>query len=234
MRGVINTMEANLILKTLDKYAEDYNFPVLDNYNFDLAQCRLSVYRSTDKWLIVFEIVGVNANLFIANDLFVYGSNAKQQGIIISIDDIVSSENGEDLFDDDGEFLVDPLHLNLMINGEPLCLKPEADEYNNLDLSIQPFTPTKLSRYLSSVCKEKFWLDREMLSEEIELSDKLNLFYQTEEWAHIDEEIPSENKFFQSLAKAIELNDASIIDNSNSNTHWSNWVWSDFEKQEEN
>ncbi|WP_253948279.1 DUF7003 family protein [Priestia megaterium] len=227
-------IKASLILKTLDKYAEDYNFPVLDSFNFDLAQCRLSVYRNTDEWLIVFEIVGVNANLYIANDLFVYGSAAKQQGIIISIDDIVSSENGEDLFDDDGEFLVDPLHLNLMVNGESLYLKPEAAEYNNLNLSIEPFTPTKLIRYLSSVHREKLWLDREMLSKEIELSDELKLFYQIEEWAHPDEEKPSENKFFQSLAKAIELNDSTVIDSRNSNTHWSNWVWSDFEKQEEN
>lgn len=227
-------MEANLILKTLDKYAEDYNFPVLDSYSFDLSQCRLSVFRNTDEWLIVFEIIGVNANLDIANDLYVYGNAAKPQGIIISIDDIVSFENGEELFDDDGEFLVDPLCLNLMVNGESLYLKPEAAEYNNLDLSIEPFIPTKLSRYLSSVCKEKFWLDREMLSEEIELSNELKLFYQIEEWAHPDEEKPSENKFFQSLAKAIELDDSTIIDSGNSNTHWSNWVWSDFEKQEEN
>lgn len=227
-------INASLILKTLDKYAVDYNFPVLDSFNFDLSQCRLSVYRNTDEWLIVFEIVGVNANLDIANDLYVYGNAAKQQGTIISIDDIVSFENGEELFDDDGEFLVDPLQLNLVVNGDVLNLNPEASQYNNLGLAIEPFTPTKLSRYLSSVCKEKFWLDREMLSEEIELSDELKLFYQIEEWAHPDEEKPSENKFFQSLAKAIELNDTSIIDNSNPNTHWSNWVWSDFENQEEN
>ncbi|MED4285196.1 hypothetical protein P4679_25075 [Priestia megaterium] len=226
-------MKANLILKTLDKYAEDYNFPVLDSYNFDLAQCRLSVFRNEEEWLLVFEIVGVNPNLDIANELYVYGNATKQQGIIISIDDIVSFKNGEDLFDDDGEFLVDPLHLNLMVNGDMLNLSPEASEYNNLGLTIEPFTPTKLIRYLSSVHKEKFWLDREMLSEEIELNDDLKLFYQIDEWAHPDEEKPSGNKFFQSLAKAIELNDTTIIDSGQPNTHWSHWVWSDFEKQEE-
>ena len=86
-------MQANLILKTLDKYAEDYNFPVLDSYNFDLAQCRLSVFKNEEEWLLVFEIVGVNPNLDIANELYVYGNATKQQGVIISIDDIVSFKN---------------------------------------------------------------------------------------------------------------------------------------------
>ncbi|WP_412760406.1 DUF7003 family protein [Peribacillus butanolivorans] len=50
-------MKANEILQKLDDFAEDYNFPVLDNYNFDLAQGRISVFRETDNWLIVFESV---------------------------------------------------------------------------------------------------------------------------------------------------------------------------------
>lgn len=83
-------MKAKQILQILDDYAEDYNFPVLDNYNFDLAQCRLSVFRDKVNWLIVFEIVGVNRNQDISNELYVYGNATEQQGIIISLDDIVS------------------------------------------------------------------------------------------------------------------------------------------------
>jgi hypothetical protein len=71
------------------------------------------------------------------------------------------------------------------------------------------------------------------LLNEIEISADLKLFYQTDEWEHPEEEKPSENKFFQSLAKAIELDDTNLIQLNNPNTHWSNWTWSDFEKQKE-
>ncbi|EJR39979.1 hypothetical protein III_03095 [Bacillus mycoides] len=64
-------MKAEKILETLDRYAEEFDFPVLDNYNFDLAQSRISVFREEDKWLIVFEVVGVDANLEISNNFYV-------------------------------------------------------------------------------------------------------------------------------------------------------------------
>ena len=47
-------MKAEAILQTLDSHAEEFDFPVLDNYNFDLAQGRLSVFKDEENWLIVF------------------------------------------------------------------------------------------------------------------------------------------------------------------------------------
>ncbi|WP_191991735.1 DUF7003 family protein [Bacillus aerolatus] len=226
-------MKAKEILQMLDDCAEDFNFPVLDNYNFDLAQCRLSVFRDIDKWLIVFEIVGVNKNQDICNDLYVYSNATQQRGIIISLDDIVSLANEEWWYDDEDNFIVNPFHLELLVNGESLMLSPKAEEYIQLGIKTEPFTPTKLIRYLSSKYKEKFWLGIPDLLNEIDINIKPTLFYQTEEWGHPDEEKPSENIFFQSLAKAIELNDVSVIRSYKSNIHWSNWTWSDFENQEE-
>ena len=226
-------MKASQILRILDDYAEDYNFPVLDNYNFDLAQCRLSVFRNRDNWLIVFEIIGVNRNQDISNDLYVYGSATEQQGMIISLDEIVSLQNEEDWFDDEDNFLVTPFNLKLNMNGEILNEKPKEEDYTQLGIQAESFNPTKLIRYLTSKYKEKFYLETVDLLNEIEINTPLKLFYQTDEWEHPDEETPSENNFFQSLAKAIEFDDANLIQLHNPNTHWSNWTWSDFEKQEE-
>ncbi|MDD9793568.1 DUF7003 family protein [Priestia megaterium] len=226
-------MTENQILQVLDKYAKDYNFPVLDNYNFDLAQCRLSVFRDDNEWIIVFEIVGVNPSLYISNDIYAYGNSVESQGLIIGLDDIVSLPNEEDLFDDEGNFLITPFHLDLIINSEPLIIKPTEGEYLELGIQTELFNPTKLIRYLSSKYKEKFWLEPLDLLNEINMSEDFKLFYQTDEWEHTDEEKPSENKFFQSLAKAIVLNDKNLIQFKKANTHWSNWTWSDFEKQEE-
>lgn len=225
-------MEANLILKVLDKYERECDFPMLDNYNFDLAQCRISVFRDSNDWAIAFEVVGANANLDIANSLYVYGSSAKQQGLIVSIDDMVMPANDGGFFDDDGEFIADPFNLDLILHGVILNLKPNKEEYEKAKIEPEPFTSTKLIRYLSSKYKEKLWLQKDALLSETGINPGLNLIYQTDEWEHTNEEQPSENVFFQSLAKAIELNDIGLIHMNKVNTHWSNWTWSDFDKQE--
>lgn len=226
-------MKADQILQKLDDYAEDFNFPVLDNYNFDLAQSRLSVFRNEMDWLIIFEIIGVNPNQDIANYLYAYGNALEEQGIIIGLDDIVTLPDEEEWFDDEDKCLINPFHLKLMVNGEILNVKPKKEEYMQLGIHIEPFNPTKLVRYLSSRYKEKLWLDTEELLKELKVNSALDLFYQTEEWEHPDEEKPSENRFFQSLSKAIESEDTSLIQLNESNTHWSHWTWSDFENQEE-
>ncbi|MCM3737153.1 hypothetical protein M3215_15440 [Bacillus cytotoxicus] len=59
----------------LDRYAEDFNFPALDNYNFDLAQCRLTVFRDKERWLIVFEMVVVDEKQDISKKSSIYLKN---------------------------------------------------------------------------------------------------------------------------------------------------------------
>ena len=74
------------------------------------------------------------------------------------------------------------------------------------------------------------------LLDEIDENIELTLFYQTSEWEHpdiSDGQKPSKSIFFQSLAQAIELNNVDLIKSGRLNTHWSNWIWSDFENQEE-
>ncbi|WP_257150366.1 DUF7003 family protein [Bacillus thuringiensis] len=229
-------MKAKEILKLLDGCAEDFDFPVLDNYNFDLAQCRLSVFRNTDQWLIVFEIVGVDAGQDIGNNIFIYGNTVNQNGLIKNVDEIVSLANEEWWYDDEGYCIIDPFQLELLINGEPVTLNPLLEEYTLLGIKTESFNPTNLIRYLNSKYKEKFWLETQELLDEIDIDIKPTLFYQTEEWEHpdiSDEQKPSQSIFFQSLAQAIELNDVGLIKSSTLNTHWSNWTWSDFENQEE-
>jgi len=226
-------MKVREILTMLDLYAEDYNFPILDNMNFDFAQGRLSVFQYQDQWAMIFEIVGVDPNLNISNDIFVYSNTSNPQGLIIGCDNILTLQNNADIFDDDGDFLVSPFDLNLIINEKSVHTQPTEEAYTQLGIKTEPFTTTKLARYLSATYKEYFWLDVSILLKEASLSNEFKLFYQTDEWQHTDEEKPSENEFFQSLAKAIELKDASLIQRNEPNTHWSRWTWSDFEKQGE-
>ena len=70
-------MKAKEILQVLDACAEDFNFPVLDNYNFDLSQCKLTVFSDKEQWLIIFEVVGVDAKQDISNNIYVYSNATK-------------------------------------------------------------------------------------------------------------------------------------------------------------
>ncbi|MCZ2260914.1 hypothetical protein KSU66_20900 [Sporosarcina sp. G11-34] len=120
--------------------------------------------------------------------------------------------------------------------GERVTLNPQKDEYIKLGIKTEAFNPTKLLRYLNSKYEEKLWLTIESLLDEIDENIQLPLFYQSSEWQHpdiSDGQKPSESIFFQSIALAIEANNVNLIKPGESNTHWSNWVWSDFENQEE-
>lgn len=229
-------MKAEKTLETLDRYAEDFDFPVLDNYNFDLAQSRISVFREEDKWLIVFEVVGVDANLEISNNFYVYSNSMRQQGFFSCFDEILTLVNEEYWYDDEDHFLVDPFHMELLLKGERITLTPTVEEYKRLGIETDSFHPTKLIRFLTSKYKEKFWVNPSDILDETNAEFKPNLFYQTEEWEHPDiseDQKPSESIFFQSLAKAIELNNVNLITVGKVNNDWTNWTWSDFEKQEE-
>ncbi|GAB6552364.1 hypothetical protein bcgnr5378_05470 [Bacillus cereus] len=221
------------ILDTLDKNAEVYEFPVLDNCNFDLSQCALSVYRNDDKWVIIIQVVGVDPNLEIANHVYTYSNFVYPQGFTIAVNDLVSLPDEEDWYDDDDSFLVNPLHLKLMVNDKIVEENPKEDDYRRLGIEIVPYTPTKLARYLSSKYKNELLLSDGSLRKELTLPYEFKRFYHTEEWNHTDEEKPSENEFFRSLAKAIEEGDSGLIKYQAPNTHWSNWTWSDFDSQED-
>jgi len=226
------SMNKQDILRILDKSAKNFEFPILDNMNFDMAKCRLTAFTEGESWAILFEVVGVDPNLSIANDLYVYTNQRKENGLYIGIDDFVTFPGLDDLFDDDDNFLVNPHSLNLLIGKTPLQVDLTNKDYASAGIDPHPFSLTKLARWLCKDHKNLLFLTVDEMIEESGMALSSKFFYQTEEWQHTDEELPSSNEFFISLADAMAQNDASLIKNSGSNTHWSNWTWSDFDIQD--
>ncbi|PGK51820.1 hypothetical protein CN918_28930 [Priestia megaterium] len=220
------------ILHVLDKSARNYEFPILDNMNFDMATCRLTAFTEVESWAILFEVVGVNPNLFISNDLYVYTNQRKENGLYIGIDDLVTFPGIDDLFDDDDNFLVYPHSLNLFIGKTHLQVDLTNKDYTSVGIDPHPFSLTKLARWLCKDHKNLLFLTVDEMIKESGLVMSSKPFYQTEQWKHTDEELPSLNEFFTSLADAMAQNDASLIKNSGSNTHWAHWTWSDFDNQD--
>jgi len=76
------------ILKQLDKCAEDYTFPMLDNGYIYPVVSRVSAYRDEKRWALIIEVVGFNyrggGHDGISNCLHVFGNCLEfEPGIII-------------------------------------------------------------------------------------------------------------------------------------------------------
>ncbi|MDM5154994.1 DUF3997 domain-containing protein [Bacillus sp. DX1.1] len=85
----------------------------------------------------------------IENVLYAYGNCINAKGLIISIDDLVCLKGDEWWYGDDGNFFVHPLHMRLLIQQQPVEIFSTEEEYRQVGIEIEPFTMTKLARYLS-------------------------------------------------------------------------------------
>lgn len=105
------------ILSTLNRCAQKYNFPVLDNYNFDFAKARLTSFRGNNTWVILFEIIGTDA-MSLSNEVFVYSNQIQENGLLYSLPIGIEMIDNEDWFDADGNFRLqhDVFSLNIHKN----------------------------------------------------------------------------------------------------------------------
>ena len=193
MRLTINSQD---ILRVLDIYSKNCEFPIFGNMNFDMAKCRLTAFTEGESWAILFEVVGVDPNLSIANDLYVYTNQPMENGLCISIDDLVTVPDVDDLFDDEDNFLVHPHSLNLLIRNTSLRVDLTDKDYTLAGIGPYPFSLTKLARWLCKDYKNLLFLTADEMVEESGLNFSSKPFYQSEEWLHTDEELPGSNEFF--------------------------------------
>jgi len=227
-------MFAKEILSVLDKSAKDYDFPVLDATNFDMAQTRLTAFKKDSDWLITIEVIGSRGDT-LENAIYAYGNKISAQGLVASVDNYITPVDSEDWYDDEGEeLLVNPYDFKVHVEDKLLSFKPSLKDYQASGITeVEPYNLTKLIRYISHVEKDKLWLSVKTLLAEAEADDSMIVFYQTDAWNHpdISELKPSESLFFKELATALEQGDISLNVNANHNTHWSHYTWSDLDNE---
>ncbi|SDY31127.1 hypothetical protein [Thermoactinomyces sp. DSM 45892] len=221
----------SLILEQFDLAAEKFEFPVLDNYNVDLAQTRLLVFKDDHDWLVTFEVVGyfISGQTF-TNDLYVFGNQIEKFGLSECYENVISECGSEKPFpfiDSNGNFELEPLSsVCFKIWREEIRLSPTVGMYREAGIDLADFSPTKFLRLISYLHSEKLWLKEEFIFNKLSL-EPMELFYKTSEWHHNDVLVkPSEHEFFRQLSKAIEYGNVGLIPTGNVNTHWSNWATS--------
>lgn len=135
-------LNKNQILNLFDENISE--FPALDNANINFGQTRLSVFRDASDWLLAIEIVGFCGEHF--NDLYAFGSNCKKNELIYSEEVLFFPEYP---IDDDGNFLISPYNIHVYIkNNEEIRIKPTREDYKDAGIDPEPFTQTKLLRFL--------------------------------------------------------------------------------------
>lgn len=224
-------MVSKKVLELLDYYVDEYDFPVLDNMNFDYSQGRITVFKEENKWLIVFEIIGSRGE-DIEKSIYIYGDLVKKNGLILGIDDFIKPLNSSEWFDKNRKLVVNPYFINVSIKNKKIGLKLTSEDYKKMGINPKKFNLTKLIRTLSFFYKDDLWTPLHELLQDIGIRETLIPFYQTTEWKHPDiteDEKPSDTDFFSNLANGIERNDVNQIKTKNTNTNWKNWTWNDFD-----
>ncbi len=170
-------MVAKEILSVLDEYAKDYDFPVLDATNFDMAQTRLTAFKKDTDWLITIEIIGSRGDI-LENAIYAYGNAISAQGLVISVDDYINPVDSEYWYDDEGEeLLVNPYDFKVYVEDELLSFKPSLRDYQAAGITeVEPYNLTKLIRYISYVEKDKLWLSVKTLLDEVKVDDNMEVF----------------------------------------------------------
>lgn len=244
-------MKAADILIYLDRFLNnlDTNTSAMLDTAFDnIADARMSVFRSNSNWIIIFEFVFCEKITGEAHVLiFGYGDAIREQGPLFQFVrfpfDWPGDNSLENLMFPNGEWKLDRAHFSILRDGQLIKFTPGIEDYALAGIQFDEWrtgpntlTPIELLRYVCYELRHPFFSSEDHLRYVIDacrvendhpLSHQMILLLQTREWRHpYGAEKPSELECFQILARAIETGDLtewSNQDRSAFNTHWSFW-----------
>ncbi len=228
-------MKIDLILGDLDKYASDFDFPVLDNDYVQFAAARLSAFRGSKDWLIAFEVLGFSTRqVEFVDDLYAYGSCVGREGIVDQEVPVASLPENP-LFDSEtNQGIADWRGWSVRIGAEKLSFSPSQEEYATAGIvTAERSGPGSLSeieilRFLVHRFGEnKLFMSDEDLLRKVPACKGLSKLLQTTRWQHpdiADGERPSQNQSVRTLIQALVQGDPSLFDPGRPNTNWQSWV----------
>lgn len=235
---------AESILAVLDRCAQAYTFPMLDNGYCYLAASRLHVFRSANDWSLVIEIFGYECRAGeVCTDIYSFGSNLQGRPTESQFEtpEAYAAFMGQNPYNElavadpchgaqwvqaDDEAYV-PVGAELAIRGHDVGLPNLAD---CLRYGVQPTTEGRLT--LFEACR---WLAGKyrrlvLASDEearVNIAEDMVHLLTLEEWQHPDiagDELPSQAIEFQQLAKLLAGGDLKDYQPSDKpNTHWRHW-----------
>ncbi|MFA0761469.1 MAG: hypothetical protein HZLCBSQH_001577 [Candidatus Fervidibacterota bacterium] len=234
-------MKAEDILCLLDEHIEPG--AEIDNFYQEIADTRLTVFRSEEYWAIFFEFVGNHITYVdAANYIYAYGNCLKNLGYLGPEASLALFATPEDkpLTGEDPYWIADKANFSVIIKGYRYDFSPTEDDYRAAGLILEGSGPgslplSALLRFLCHHLNHPFFACEDYLRYLLNNYDarkklddfighKMQLFFQTRQWQHVSHgKKPSQLQYFQCLAKAIETGDLSLlnqIDPAIFNTDW--------------
>ena len=229
------TMNAKEILRDLDKHASEFNFPALDNAYVEFAASRMSAFRGSEHWLLVFEVLGFSTReIEFVDDLYAYGSCVEREGLV-GENVLLTSDQNQPLFDQEtNRCIADWRHWSIKLGGKTMSFAPTCQEYAQAGIVVDGSSgpgsvrEIELLRFLvHRIGEERLFMNDESLLGQFPRCTNLSKFVQTTHWQHPDiggGEKPSENISIRSLIEALFRRDPHIFDPGSSNTEWKFWL----------
>lgn len=222
------------ILCDLDKHASEFNFPVLDNAYMQFGAARLTAFRGTNHWLVVFEVLGFSIReVQFVSDLYAYGSCVELGGLAGEEIPFTSPTELPILDPETNECVADWKNWAITIENRTLRFSPTPDEYAEAGVHIEgdpgrgTLNEANLLRYAVFRLREQLFLREQKLLSHFPKCKGLSKFIQTTEWQHPDVaagEKPSENVAIRSLLHALAKGDPLLFQPGSPNTDWKLWV----------
>lgn len=231
------------ILSVLDKTAENFQFPMLDNGYLYLAATRMSVFGDRSDWAIVFEVFGFSPRAG-HPDLSVHTiatslANRNPRSNFVNdqayLDYLANNRNYEfkSFFPIENEEWIDREDPELVSSSGQILLRgqaipiPPIDAYDTAGIELERPQPAiyELCRLLAEGHRELLLASPEERCANIPrtLSHRLTL----DDWLHPDlanGQMPSHVPTFAQLASVLDGEDGGeLLNSAAGNTHWRNW-----------
>lgn len=220
-------MRSQDLLAALDSSAREFDFPVLDNANLDIADIRLTVLANDHDWVVVFEdLAWSEKELEFVNGIYAYGTCMQKpgfQGELIPI----RQNPAEPIRDNDGRAVADPSRWSVIVGEKALEFEPTAEEYRKAGITVQGRVgEAAILRFLVHAMGHVFFASEDELRRFLPNCIGLKKILQTTVWQHPDvagSELPSESVSMKSLAEVIEKQRPDLFDVGKPNTDWRIW-----------
>lgn len=236
-------LSSKVILRALDRSAERFVFPMLDNGFIYLAASRLSLFRSDHHWAMVFEIFGfspragdpdlsistIASKLHNRDKLSSYVSEEAYQAYL---DKNPNNEmrtfwpiSNHDWIDKDEPERV-ASRSRIRLRDEEIDA-PDRTAYMSANIDIETDKPAvfELCRYLAHIRRDQVLAT--YAERRISIGPEMQKLMTLDEWHHPDlagGQLPSQTETFRQLASVLEQGDPSLYTAPEvANNHWENW-----------
>jgi hypothetical protein len=187
--------------------------PCFSNMNIDYVSSRLSTYRSTDKWLLLFNSV-------------VWWPAA--EGLMTMVEIVGTGVVGKQGFDNDRYFV--PGCLELDNDKNIISIRVRGEDINPISLAIQPNydIQPEYGFWVSVALTEKY--KESLLASQAELKQFISPGFQhlltIDEWDHPTWDTPpSQTETFPRIANVLVTSTPSLWQPVEMpNTQWSHWL----------